>query len=141
MPHELFRPHGQYQAVVEGLFLIATVSGSWNIEMHQECGRQSQPLVEQLEATGKPWGSIVILTDTMVSSLDVIKAGRQVVAENKGRSRLLALAWVIAPDVEGYALLLPTYRAMYEGLLVSAVFPSVEPAKVWLAEVLRAAEA
>lgn len=130
-PHPIFRPHGDYAAQIDGAMLIVTVSGSWNIEMHQESNRLAQPYVEQLEKQG-PWGCIVVVTDTLVSSLEVFRAGRKAVEDARGASRLKALAWVIAPDVEGYTLFLPHYRHLYAGLLDSDIFGTLDEARRWM---------
>ena len=130
-PEKIFRPHGEFDAKIDGAMLIVTVSGSWNIEMHQESSRRSQPLVEALEAQGR-WGCIVVVTDTLVSSLEVFRAGRKAVEDARGVSRLEALAWVIAPDVEGYTLFLPHYRNLYAGLLDSDIFGTLDEARGWM---------
>lgn len=128
-----FHPHGDYDARIDGRILVATVSGSWNIEMHHEANRQCQPLVTQLEAEGI-WGCMVVVRDTLVSSLDVFEAGRQAVEANRGVSSLKALAWVIGPEVEGNPFLLPRIRMIYEGILDTDVFESEGAAKQWLIE-------
>jgi hypothetical protein len=125
---EIFRPHGSMNAYISGSVLIAEVSGSWNIQMHQKSSNQSRPLVEQLEAAGRPWGVVTVLTDSAVSSLEVFEAGRKSVEEMEGTTKLVALAWVIPPDVEGAKVLRYRYEAMYNGLLESGVFESFDPA-------------
>lgn len=133
-----FRPHGHSEAYVDGSVLIVTVSGSWNMEMHAANTKLTQPLVEQLEAQG-PWGTVVVVTDTLVSSIDVFEAGRRAVAESNALSGLVALAWAISPTVEGYGLMLPRYRQLYEGLLPSAILPTVEAAREWVEAAVQAA--
>lgn len=130
-----FKPHGHYRAEVQGRILYAHTSGHWNIEKHQEMSIESGLLAQSLDAGG-PWGSIVITHDTLVTSLDVLEAGRRAVADRVGISHLAAIAWVIRPDVEGYDLLLPRYQTLYEGLLPTAVFEDVDTARAWVEGVL-----
>ncbi|MEI7430174.1 MAG: hypothetical protein WCL27_06925 [Betaproteobacteria bacterium] len=132
---DLFKPHGGYEPRVEGQILIATVSGSWNIEMHMASNEMARPLAEKLNSAGS-WGVIVVIQDTLVSSLEVLKAGRQSVPENPNCSNLLALAWVIDPHVEGYRFMLDQYKQMYEGLLFTDVFSTLEQARIWMLQKL-----
>ena len=134
-----FRPHGHSEAYVEGSVLVVTVSGYWNLEMHAANTKLTQPLVERLEAQG-PWGTVVVVTDTLVSSIEVFEAARRAVAESSGISGLVALAWAISPQVEGYGLMLPRYRRMYEGLLPSEIFPTVDAAREWVEAAVLAAK-
>ena len=136
-PKHLFRPHGEFNALIDGAMMVVTVSGSWNIEMHQESNRRSQPLVEQLEKQG-PWGCIVVLTETLVGSLEVFRASRKAVEDNRHVSRLRALAWVMTPELEGYPLFVPHYRNLYAGLLDTDIFLNLDDAKAWMRERLAA---
>lgn len=132
----LFKPHGHFRAEVRGRILIAHTSGHWNIEKHQEMSIQSAQLAQCLDAGG-PWASVVVTHDTLVTSLEVLDAGRKAVADRIGISQLAAVAWVIRADVEGYDLLSPRYEALYEGLLPTAVFEDVDTACQWVNGVLR----
>ena len=97
--------------------------------MHQHSMRETQALVATLSQRG-PWASVVVVEKTLVTSLDVLEAGRNAVAQNPGM-KLVGLAWVIKPDVEGYGLLLPRYRRMYEGLIQTQVFDDYSTALRW----------
>ena len=128
---DLFKPHGEYAPRIEGQILIATVSGSWNIEMHAATNEMVRPVAARLNSVGA-WGVIVVVRETLVSSLEVLKAGRESVPGNPNCSNLVALAWVIDPGVEGYGFLLDHYKRMYEGLLVTDVFSTLEQAMDWM---------
>ena len=99
--------------------------------MQQESERQSRELVSTLEPGG-PWGTIVTIHDTLLTSLEVLDAGRKTVADMPAQSNLVALAWVIDPKVEGYTLLLPRVKALYEGLMTSKVFDNYSAALYWI---------
>lgn len=111
--------------------LVTRVNGSWSLEMHQAAATHNEKFSIQLNQRGD-WASLVIIEDTLVSSIEVLEAGRAAVPNNPNCSRLRALAWVIDPTVEGYTLLLPRYRLMFEGILLSEVFDKVEDALAWL---------
>jgi hypothetical protein len=133
---KIFTAHGGHAAHSEGQILVVRVSGSWNIEMHTAASLESQPLIRELESAGA-WATVVVVRDTLVSSLEVLEAGRNSVRNNPDCANLVALAWVIHPGVEGYSILLPRYKRMYEGLLRTDVFSTLEQAMRWSQEVLR----
>lgn len=129
-----FSPHGDQRTTTVGQVLVTHVAGHWNLEMHQHSMRQTQALVETLRQRG-PWATVVVVEETLVTSLDVLEAGRNAVAQNPGM-KLVGLAWVIKPDVEGYSLLLSRYRAMYEGLIQTQVFDDYSAALLWAQRVI-----
>ena len=132
MPHASFPPKGDQSSWIQGRILITRVQGSWNLEQHRRASAQMAPLVGELESSG-PWASLVILTDTLLTSLEVLAAGREAVASG-ALMRLRALAWVIGEGVEGRAVLLPRYRRLYEGLLPTEVFVSEREGIAWLSQ-------
>lgn len=115
--------------------LVTRVSGSWTLEMHQAAAAHNEQFSKQLNQRGD-WASLVIIEDTLVSCLEVLEAGRAAIPNNPHCSRLRALAWVINPSVEGYTLLLPKYRCMFEGILLSDVFDEAEAGLAWLNQIL-----
>ncbi len=129
-----FSPHGEQRTTTVGQVLVTHVAGHWNLEMHQHSMQQTQALVDELSQRG-PWATVVVVEETLVTSLDVLEAGRNAVAQNPGL-KLVGLAWVIKPDVEGYSLLLPRYRAMYEGLIQTHVFDDYSAALNWAERVV-----
>jgi hypothetical protein len=133
-----FKPHGEFAAQLDGRVLVAHVRGTWNIEMHHASMLQSAALVSQLDADGEPWGTVVVVHDTLVSCLDVLEAGRDAVSARPSTSKLVALAWVMDPSIEGYSLLLPTYQDLYKGLLATEVFDDLDAARLWMGQVLDA---
>lgn len=129
-----FSPHGEQRTAKVGQVLVTHVTGHWNLEMQQHSMRQTQALVDELNHKG-PWASVVVVEKTLVTSLDVLEAGRNAVAQNPSM-RIVGLAWVIKPDVEGYGLLLPRYRGMYEGLIRTQVFDDYSAALHWAEKIV-----
>ncbi|MDZ7920488.1 hypothetical protein [Rhodoferax sp.] len=135
MPKSKFPAHGEYKSTIDGQVLIAHCWGSWNIEMHQESARLSKPLVEELNAKG-PWGCITVVHESMVTSLEVLQAGRDAVASLPKDSALVALAWVLKPDLEGYSFLYKRYESMYTDLLETKTFDNLSAAQFWIEKVI-----
>lgn len=96
------------------------------------------PLIAELMALG-PWGSVIEIKDTLVCGQKVLELGRQKVIDTKDTTRLVCVAWVISPDIEGYRLLLPSYAHLYDGVLPSAVFSDISVALKWSEEQVRRA--
>jgi len=131
MSKSKFQPHGEFKPTIHGQVLIAHCWGSWNIEMHQESARLSKPLVEELSARGS-WGCVTVVHESMVTSLEVLQAGRDAVASMPKDSGLVALAWVLTPDLEGYSFLYKRYESMYADLLETKTFDNLAAAQYWI---------
>ncbi len=119
------------QTTIVGRILVTRVSGSWTADMHRAANDYNQSFVTELNSTGN-WASLVIVEDTLVSCLEVLQAGRDSIPNNPHCSHLKALAWVIDESIEGYVILLPRYRALFDGVLRSEVFNDTESALHWL---------
>ena len=72
----------------------------------------------------------------MVTSLEVLQAGRDAVESLPEDSLLVALAWVLKADLEGYAFLYKRYESMYTGLLETKIFDNVPAAQHWIEKVI-----
>ncbi|MBC3881970.1 hypothetical protein H8K35_10225 [Undibacterium sp. LX40W] len=119
------------QTTISGRVLVTRVSGSWTPEMHRAADEYNQDFVTRLNETGN-WASLVIIEDTLVSCLEVLQAGRESIPNNPNCTRLKALAWIIDESIEGYTILLPRYRSLFDGVLRSEVFNDIESGLNWL---------
>ena len=119
------------KTTIVGRVLVTRVGGSWTPEMHRAAGEYNQSFVTQLNDAGN-WASLVIVEDTLVSCLEVLQAGRDSIPNNPSCTHLKALAWVIDESIEGYTLLMPRYRSLFDGVLNSEVFNDTESALNWL---------
>lgn len=137
MAASIFKPHGEYTPVISGHVLIAHCRGSWNIEMHQQSGKLAQPLVEELSAKG-PWGCVTVIYESMLTSMEVLLAGRAAVESMPQSSQMVALAWVLTPDLEGYKLMYRRYETMYADLLETRIFDNLASAQEWIEQVIAA---
>ena len=129
---KMFKPSGSFDAYIEGSILITSITGSWNLEMHRKSTLQSAPFVMQLEQAGQPWAVIVQIYETLLSSPEVLMAGRRSVTEMIQHTNLTALAWVANEDVVGFPLLIPRYREVYTDVLDSEFFTDLAQAKAWI---------
>ena len=100
--------------------------------MHHESSRLSKPLVEELARSGS-WGCITVVHESMVTSLAVLGAGKEAAASLPEDSGLVALAWVLTPELEGNSFLYKRYESMYADLLRIKVF-DYRPAAQYLIE-------
>jgi len=130
MPHPLFNPHGS--ALVErapGL-LIAHMHGDWNAEMRSLIAEQMKTHVPALNAAG-PWCIINHMHDTLVYGPDIYAQTRADYASRPAGSHLRAVAFVIAPHVEGASLLRSRFETLLDGVITSEVFADANSAKTW----------
>ena len=136
MPHRLFNPHGA--ALVErapGL-LIAHMHGDWNSEMRSLIAEQMKTHVPGLNAAG-PWCIINHMHDTLVYGPDIYAQTRADYASRPAGSHLRAVAFVIAPHVEGASLLRSRFETLLDGVIPSRVFTDIGSAKAWAQAQLR----
>ncbi|WP_138515166.1 hypothetical protein [Rhodoferax bucti] len=130
MPHRLFNPHGS--ALVErapGL-LIAHMHGDWNAEMRSLIAEQMKAHVPALNAAG-PWCIINHMHDTLVYGPDIYAQTRADYASRPAGSLLRAVAFVIAPHVEGASLLRSRFETLLDGIITSRVFADAGSARAW----------
>lgn len=130
-----FRPHGRAEAYIQGRVLITHCWDHWNIEMHRENAARGAVLAHDLDVGGL-WGAVVVVHNSLVTSLEVLEAGRDAVARMPADKKLVALAWAISPDVEGYSFLLNRYKEMYLGLLNTRVFEDQASAVYWVERIV-----
>jgi len=118
-------PHGEQRTAKVGQVLVTHVAGHWNLEMQQHSMRQTQALVDELNHNG-PWASVVVVLKTPVSSLDVLEAGRNAVAQNP--SMKIVWAWPGSSSRMWRVWLgrRPAHRARYEGRIRTQVFDNSE---------------
>ncbi|QDL55093.1 hypothetical protein [Rhodoferax aquaticus] len=75
-----------------------------------------------------PWAKILVIRDSLVTSLEVLSAIRQMGATLVREHQLVAFAWVIEPSVLGYTLLCDRYASLHKGLLETPVFDNLAAA-------------
>ncbi|BDT71956.1 hypothetical protein os4_14840 [Comamonadaceae bacterium OS-4] len=117
--------------------LIAHMHGDWNAEMRALIAAQMKAQVPTLNAAG-PWGIINHMHDTLVYGPDIYAQTRADYANRPAGSRLRAVAFVIAPHVEGASLLRSRFENLLDGVIASGVFADSQSAKDWIQTQLHA---
>ena len=111
--------------------LIAHMHGDWNAEMRALIAAQMKAQVPTLNAAG-PWGIINHMHDTLVYGPEIYAQTRADYANRPSGSRLKAVAFVIAPHVEGASLLRSRFDTLLDGVIASRVFSDSQSAKDWI---------
>lgn len=128
-----FSAQGEYEVRIERQLLVAIVGGCWNLEMHRQSMTRSVPLVETLVGSGRPWGILTVIRDSLVTQPDVLAAGREATQGMSGIPGLVGLAWAIPRSAYGYGLLINHYRSMCEGVIPYVLCDDEVQAQAWLA--------
>ena len=111
--------------------LIAHMHGDWNAEMRALVAERMKEHVAALNAMG-PWGIINHMHDTLVFGPEIYAQTRADYANRPPGSRLRAVAFVIAPHVEGASLLRRRFDTLLDGVIASRVFTDSQSAKDWI---------
>jgi hypothetical protein len=131
MPHHPFRPHGSALVELAPGMLISHMHGDWNAEMQAQIAKEMRAHATHLNAAG-PWGIINHMHDTLVYGPDIYTKSRADYANRPAGSRLRAVAFVIAPHVEGASLLRARFETLLDGVIASRVFSDSASAKEWI---------
>jgi hypothetical protein len=111
------------------------VEGPWEVDQvrrardYFEAARADHPLTS-------PWGLAVVVSGSSVCSPEALLALRAAALQD---SRLLgraATAWVIAPEVEGRAIMPTVLSSVYQDICPLAVFDNEPEAEEWLRQQL-----
>lgn len=135
MATSAFRPHGTALVELSDAILTVHMRGDWNAEMRSQTAQQMRQYAPALNAAG-PWAICNILHDTLVYSEALYTSARQDYASRPADSRLRAVAFVIAPTVEGASLLTPRFETLLDGVVDARVFVDPEGARLWLLQQL-----
>ena len=76
-----FKPHGSYQARIEGRILVAHSQVTWNLEIYYEPARMAGPLIKELNLSG-PWAYMAVFEETVLHHKEVLdKSGEGVLTK------------------------------------------------------------
>lgn len=130
-----FPKHGDFSIEVDGRIVTSELVGPWNIETAREYIHQLDTVVAERLA-GQRWGSVVVCRESIQFPLDMIAPLRASVQRRVAQFDQAAVAMVVAPDVEGYRLLYPPIRSIYDGLVPFDIFDTRNDADAWMARML-----
>lgn len=123
--------HGDFNIRVAGDVVISELMGPWNIEAARAYIGELDAIVER-ELDGRRWGSVVICRDSVQFPLEMIAPLRASVEKRVTRFNQAAIAMAVAPEVEGYGVLFPTIRRIYDGLIPFDIFDTEQQACDWI---------
>lgn len=132
-----FPVHGKAHTVVTGQLVRLYVEGPWNMELVSEVHQALIGLREQYR--DQPWGMMVITQRSSLCGPDAMEAIRQAATRETQHSGRRATAWVLAPDVEGSAIMTVAVRKIYAGIHTMQTFDNEAEAERWLIEQISAA--
>jgi hypothetical protein len=100
-----FRPHGRVEFSTLGNILISEVIGPFNAELVNAVADTGVDQFQEFTRRGK-WGDIIIFSGSAMASQEALAALTRNVSRNvNSGSHASATALVLAPDVEGAALM------------------------------------
>lgn len=128
-----FPKHGDFRIRIDGQIVTSELAGPWNIEAARDYIQQLDALVTHAFSQRR-WGSIVICRESIQFPLEMIAPLRTSIQTRVAQFNQVAVAMVVAPDVEGYGLLFPIIRGIYEGVVPFELFDTLPPALSWMSE-------
>lgn len=135
--HPGFSPHGRVEYDTQGQLLRSTACGPFNAELMESLAEMARNTFPHLAARG-PWANIAVFQHSAVcapSVMQALSAAMQEMVAN--RIHPTATAFVLAPDVEGAALMGPLYAKAYaDAGATFAYFQDESQALAWLASVV-----
>ena len=128
-----FRPHGRVEYEERGNLLCATAFGPFNIELMAALLELAKSTFPNMAAKGS-WGHIAVFRHSALCSPDVMSGVQDAMTE---MVRLgfapQATAFVLPPEVEGYAFMGPQYATAFESAgAVFSYFHSFDDAYKWV---------
>lgn len=137
-----FRPHGRAEMWAEGKVIRLSAVGPFNQEAVVAIGAAWRQLFADLPRH-EMFADIITATGSMMAGPDVISAfGLFLKANTAAHIAPCAVAWVVAPDVEGAELMIPQFKAVYESAGRNiAFFETDEAAQTWVRAQLQLAQA
>ena len=128
-----FRPHGRVDIWAEGNVMRLDAVGPFNKEVVIALGATWNNLFDEMPVHG-PFANIIVLRRSVVVSQEVLDAfGEFLHANNRAGRGASAVAFVVAPDVEGRSLMLPMFAATYAAAgRLFAAFETEAEADVWV---------
>jgi hypothetical protein len=129
-----FHPHGRAEVSFDGTLMRFESTGPFNREMIVATGMAMRELLTECPPAG-PWAEIVRLHGSALIAMDVLPALEELI-DGLAREGIAskATAIVASSDIEGFALMLTPYGAIYASRQRPfAAFATVEEAERWIA--------
>lgn len=108
-----FRPHGEMEIWLEGHVVCIKATGPFNTESIQAMGKALRALYAEI-AQPEKLVHLVTIQRSLLASPEVVKTfGDFLAAMDAIQQTPVAVAWVVAPEVEGGRLMLPFFAKTY----------------------------
>lgn len=130
-----FKPHGRIEMWSEGPVVRIDAQGPFNPEAVQAVGLAMRDLFAEMPPSER-FADILTFHDSILTSPDGLQAFEQFLqAMSAAAQAPKAVAYVVGPDVEGRALMLPLFAEIYarHGREFRA-FECIEQAEAWARE-------
>ena len=126
---------------VAGRLNVLEAKGPFNLELVVAGDVAQERLDAVLNARGR-WGTVLVLKENALASPEAIAEIANILQRRVQRGiRPVAFALVVGPEVEGGALMQSHYLAAYASAgIPGRAFTALEPAKVWVTQVIDGAE-
>ena len=108
-----FRPHGRIEFWAEGSVIRIAAEGPFNREAVQAVGLAMRDLFVTVPV-GPHFADLLEFRGSLLASPDALAAfGDFLHAMSSAKTAPIAVAFVVAPDVEGRGLMLPIFAKLY----------------------------
>lgn len=127
-----FRPHGSVELWKDGSVVHLVAEGPFNLETVQGVSRAMQELFAKQAPQGR-FVDVLEMRTSIMASREVMDAfGRFLAQMSAAKTAPLAVAYVVAPDVEGRGVMLPLFARVYaEHGRRFAAFETMDEARAW----------
>lgn len=139
------RLHGSYEIRKEAELFVIEVEGPFNLESVLALGQARQAAMaewctDQGQGQGQAQAWMVIFNTSMMMSLEALEAYSSGLQQQlQASSPVIALAWVVGPEVEGGLIMLDHFARIFsQYALPWQVFEDSYSAKIWLQASLNA---
>lgn len=140
-PVTRFKPQAKLDVTAEGHILRLEAMGPFNKALVIYLFLIGRDLLAETVAKGVPYAVVIKFHGSLMMSPDSIKQLVELLddSERRGGGPPLATAYVVQPDVEGLAVMLPILADIYRKTRAFEAFSSQTDAEDWIRSVLRQA--
>ncbi|UUX50549.1 hypothetical protein NUH88_02390 [Nisaea acidiphila] len=132
-------PHGNRAIWTDGRILMSRNTGPFNLEALILSTERTREERIRLTESG-PWGSVAIIDGSVMFTAEALDMIRQNMRDPERNGNLVASAFVVSPETEGYhlceAILGPVYALAGAAF---RIFEDVDTARMWVAAKIDAA--
>jgi len=128
----VFRPHGNWRFWAEGDVIYSVACGPFNVEFVQALAAALKDIWASNAFTRKP-GHLVQIERSIMASPEMLAAYRTVHERLPPGRGAAAVAFVVAPEVEGREFMLPLFQKIYDDLGRNfRAFETLPEAEAWV---------